>query len=72
MSLPTVVCIGGFPRKDNDHTAEVWYRGVKLKGFSDHKSAEFIAKHLTKFENLYGAESALMYAKSSSRWEWKG
>ena len=70
MSLPTVVCIGGFPKHDNDHTAEVWYQNVKVKAFPDHKSAQCFANHLKRFEREYGVEDTIKYAKSARKSEW--
>ena len=67
----TVVCIGGFPRLDNDATAEVWYRGIKIKDFPDHKSAELIARHIGWFEQQYGVEDAKAWARSARKTEWK-
>lgn len=64
----TVVCVGGFPRKDNDATAEVWYRGLKIKGFPDHKGAEFISRHIGWFERLHGVEDAKAWVKSFSKY----
>lgn len=60
---PTVVCVGGFPRPDNEATAEVWYRGVKITGYQDHASAELISEFLAKYEDEYGTALAVDRAK---------
>lgn len=65
----TVVCIGGFPTKDNDYTAQVWYRGIKID-YPSHKSAELIARHLGWFEREYGVEEAKAWAKSAQAYSW--
>ena len=67
----TVVCIGGFPEEGNSNTAEVWYRGVKIKNFPDYKSAECIANHIGWFEREYGVDDAIAWAKSARETEWK-
>ena len=59
----TVVCVGGFAKPDNDATAEVWYRGVKIRGYEDHASAELIAEFLAKYEAEYGTTLAVERAK---------
>jgi hypothetical protein len=58
----TIVCVGGFPTVDNDATAEVWYRGIKIKGFPNHATAELIANYLADCERTIGVEYAKTYA----------
>ena len=64
----TVVCVGGFPTVDNDATAEVWYRGVKIKGYQCHSTAELIAKHLSLHERHLGVDAALERAEDLAKW----
>jgi hypothetical protein len=66
----TVVSVGGFPADDNDNTAEVWYRGVKIKNFSNYKLAECVANHLGWMESEYGVERALKWAKWQTSVHW--
>ena len=66
----TVVCVGGFPKLDNDATGEVWYRGVKIPDFADHNSAELFAEHLALYETHYGVEAAVKYAKTARKSVW--
>ena len=68
----TVVCVGGFPTNQNDATAEVWYRGVKIKGYHSHDSAELVAKHLATYEKRYGATKALARAEVLANWQKSG
>ena len=65
----TVVCVGGFPTVDNDATAEVWYRGVKIKDYQCHATAELIAKHLALHEKHFGATKALARAEALANWQ---
>lgn len=59
----TIVCVGGYPTKDNDATAEVWYRGVKLKGFPTHACAELVANYLADIERVFDVSVSLAYAR---------
>ena len=68
----TVVCVGGFPRVGNDATAEVWYRGVKIKGYQCHATAELIAKHLASHERYLGVTKALARAEALANWQKAG
>ena len=60
----TIVCVGGYPTKDNDATAEVWYRGYKLTGFPTHATAELVAHYVADLERLISVEVATCYAKT--------
>ena len=62
----TIVCVGGFPLQDNDHTAEVWYRGEKIKGFPTHRSAELIADYLVWSEERFGVKRTVEYCQTFS------
>lgn len=63
----TIVCVGGFPTKDNGATAEVWYRGHKLKGFPTHATAEVVAEYLADAEKCLGVEYAVSYAEQFAK-----
>jgi hypothetical protein len=62
----TVVSVGGFPADDNDNTAEVWYRGVKVKNFPNYKLAERVANHIGQMERINGVEDTLKWARALS------
>lgn len=65
----TVVCVGGFPTFHNDASAEVWYRGVKIKGYQSHDSAELIAEHLAQHEKHFGVLKTLARAETLANWQ---
>ena len=61
-----IVCTGGYPTGDGRVTAEVWYRGVKIKGFKTHELAESFAKRLKTWETTRGVQEAVEYATKLS------
>jgi hypothetical protein len=54
-----IVCKGGFPTGDGRVTAEVWYRGIKVKGFKTHELAEKFALRLKELETTKSVQEAI-------------